>query len=141
MAVSDSRQREGFMRQSACTHSESRGFTLVELLVVLGILTVLIGLLLPAITRARKQALRVVCQSNLRQVGHAVLAYAEANRGSFPAPAYAEVVYPEDWVHWQPGRDVSREGVMRYLDGNVEVLKCPMGVPERGPTPRTLPSD
>jgi prepilin-type processing-associated H-X9-DG protein/prepilin-type N-terminal cleavage/methylation domain-containing protein len=117
------------------------GFTLVELLVVLGILTVLIGLLLPAITRARKQAMRVVCQSNLRQVGHAVLTYAEANRGSFPAAAYGEWEYSEDWIHWQPGRDVRHNGIMPYLGRDIEVLKCPMGVPERGPTPRLMPSD
>jgi prepilin-type N-terminal cleavage/methylation domain-containing protein/prepilin-type processing-associated H-X9-DG protein len=73
-------------------------FSLVELLVVLGILAVLIALLLPTITRARKQALRVVCLSNLRQVGHALLAYAEANRGSFPAAAYGEVEYAD--THW-----------------------------------------
>src|SRR6266581_625054 len=88
-----------------------RAFSLVELLVVLGIITVLIALLLPATTRARKQAFEVVCTSNLRQVARALLAYCEANRGSFPSAALGYVQYPEDWVHWQPWRDPRNSGI------------------------------
>jgi prepilin-type N-terminal cleavage/methylation domain-containing protein len=59
-------------------------FTLVELLVVIGIIAVLIGLLLPVIGRARENANRTVCLSNIRQLGTAYLAYAQQNKGTIP---------------------------------------------------------
>ena len=68
--------------------------------------------------------------SNLRQIGMALIAYAMDNDGSLPAPGDAENPYPEDWVHWQPERDVSRGALMHYLGFHVEVLKCPAGVEE-----------
>ena len=61
-----------------------RGFTLVELLVVISIIALLISLLLPALSRARRLALRIVCASNMRQVGVAMAEYADVNRGTYP---------------------------------------------------------
>jgi prepilin-type N-terminal cleavage/methylation domain-containing protein/prepilin-type processing-associated H-X9-DG protein len=109
-----------------------RGFTLVELLVVVAIIAVLIALLLPVLSKARRQAQQVACLSNLRQLGAALIAYAGANKGSFPAPAgVAGGPYPEDWVHWQTGREPGESAILPYLGDDLRVLLCPGGVEER----------
>jgi len=64
--------------------SKKTGFTLVELLVVIGIIALLISILLPSLNKARETANRVKCQSNLSQMGKALLLYSNENKGSFP---------------------------------------------------------
>jgi prepilin-type N-terminal cleavage/methylation domain-containing protein/prepilin-type processing-associated H-X9-DG protein len=72
-----------------------RGFSMVELLVVIGIIAVLISLLVPALSKARESAKTIQCASQLRQIGQAIYAYASANGGLLP-PYSGTHYFPDD---------------------------------------------
>ncbi len=61
-----------------------RAFTLIELLVVISIIAVLVGILLPALSSARKSALLVTCGQNIRQIGIGIISYTGDNNGHIP---------------------------------------------------------
>lgn len=65
-------------------HCPHRGFTLVELLVVVGIIAIMISLLLPSLNKARRAAQTVACLANLRSLGQAMNMYAAQNHGYIP---------------------------------------------------------
>lgn len=72
------------MRNSGWWRRRVDGFTLVELLVVVGIIAVLIGILLPALGRAREAGRKISCASNLRQLNTALVMFANEHRGHLP---------------------------------------------------------
>jgi prepilin-type N-terminal cleavage/methylation domain-containing protein len=97
------------------------GFTLVELLVVVGIIAVLISLLLPALSSSREQARRTVCGNNLRTIGQALNMYANENKGWLPQHPFHGNVFAFDrnsnwcgeWL-WDIAYN-DRDGIVNYM--------------------------
>lgn len=135
----------------------SRGFTLVELLVVIGIIALLISILLPALSRARRAAAAVACASNMRQIGTALIMYADNNRGTLPVGSFyidpSPVGYGagvEQWMclTWDRmiapylGADIPNSSRPDWpMTQRINVLVCPEDSGERGvdwfPHPRS----
>ena len=109
-----------------------RGFSLVELLVVIGIIAVLVGILIPTLGRVQKQANLLKCAAQMQQIGAATLAYAAENRGWLPTRFNPAVNY--EYTHtyrvWDTGPNPNVPYGLGLLFagkhlGNGKILYCP----------------
>ncbi len=94
-----------------------RAFTLVELLAVIAIIAILIAVLLPVVIGARRQAQQVVCQSNLRQIGVAMMMYTGEYK-YFPGASIDDTGISTVGMAWPVQ-------LRQYLSGNQKVFYCP----------------
>ena len=115
------------------------GFTLVELLVVIGIIALLISILLPSLATAREQANRTKCLSNIRQIAIAFQGYANDNKFWLPSPAPYNIFRKEDFLHWEisgsgsagaGNRSLDESGVAPYMGRpfNEVLWRCPSDI-------------
>ncbi|MDD5599183.1 MAG: DUF1559 domain-containing protein [Victivallaceae bacterium] len=94
-------------------------FTLIELMVVIGIIGILAGILLPALNRSRNLARLTECKNNLKQIGFAFTSYMVDFKDTFPVAAMKPTVAPE-----KP----RISDVLESYAGNLKVFCCPMDI-------------
>lgn len=110
-----------------------KAFTLIELLVVIAIVSVMMGLVIPSLARAKEQGREVYCQSNLRQLHIAAMVYAQCQRGFFPIAYYStssmteKVSYCWDFTvrRYSDGSRIVEAGILWQGDTIEKIQQCP----------------
>lgn len=132
--------------------TKRRGFTLVELLIVIGVVATLIALLMPALSKARGAAQRIKCCANLQQMGQAFAMYENENRNSLPMlteatngqHAWEEYIFPylqTTAVFLCPEQDLSSYTTGSTIDFNGMKFAGPLSYMANGYFPTRLASD
>ena len=119
------------------SNRHASAFTLIELLVVIGIISILIAVLLPALSKARYEAKNVACKSNLRQIALGVLMYANDNKGYFPDSPNMNTtnnqytMFPPTMIN-NPAYGLDwRQRLSRYFGNTMKkVWTCPTSPPD-----------
>lgn len=129
-----------------CKLEYSRGFTLIELLTAIVIISLLAGLLLPALAAAKKRAAQIYCAGNLRQLGLGMKIYVDDNRSAFPGIASRHYGYqPEDWIYWRTNSiypSFDKSPVLKSVPGmDKPLLRCPLDPGETGRRSQTFGDD
>lgn len=110
--------------------SRSPAFTLIELLVILAILSILVSMLLPSLTKAKGSAQRIACLHNLRQIGIGMTMHRDENQGKFPDRRDLKHTLPGGYKPWNtwPSSD-PRSGwaaiVFSNFTGDSKLWVCP----------------
>lgn len=116
------------------------GFTLVELLVVIGIIALLIAILMPALSAARAQAKSVTSLSNLRQIGIGLVQYRVENKGYYPVAAYVSMPDRARW-RWADAIYAYMKNTEVYLSPQLdEAQRARMNKPFNHTTTNTAPT-
>ncbi len=109
-------------------------FTLVELLVVIGVIAILLAILMPSISKSRQQAQTLQCLSNLRQLAIAAFSYANVNGGTFPIAYYSSYQWPVStnysWdfttqTNLMTNVQTVTAGILWMGNTNLEIQQCP----------------
>ncbi len=130
----------------------ARAFTLVELLVVVGVIALLIGILMPALGMARQSAYRIKCQSNLRQIGLAYQLYQQSTKGVAspthlvvePTAVPGQSLHKKAFYAWTTTTSNydPHQGWLTPYYRNIDVPVCPLLTEERFPLrPTDIPNN
>ena len=90
---------------------KGRGFTLIEVLVVIAIIALLMAILIPTLQRVNKQAKSVFCRSNLKQWGTVFAMYTGSNDGLLPRQKFLSLATPEPWMYFLRDDSAGSEGI------------------------------
>jgi prepilin-type N-terminal cleavage/methylation domain-containing protein len=95
-----------------------RAFSIIELLVVIGIIAILLGLLLPTLSKARQHSRSLACKARLQNIGSAFQMYLNENDGWYPPAPYSPTFNPD-------GLPLVSDFLERYVSENRQIWSCP----------------